>query len=90
MRVGSMAALTSIVDRNLTQQWARFLYGHANVLPTTDGMIYPNAHNGEDVVVLFERAAGTLNLVEDHHLDDPRLEDALRHAARAHSLVFNC
>ncbi len=89
MRVGSVAALTSIADRNLTQQWARFLYRHANVLSSTDGMIYRNAHNGEDVVMLFERASGTLNLAEDHRLDDPLLEDALRHAARMHNLIFN-
>jgi hypothetical protein len=89
MRVGSVAALTSIVDRSLTQQWARFLYAHPKVLRATDGMIYPNAHNGEDAVVLFERAAGTLTLVEDHRLDDPRLDDALRHAARTHNLVVN-
>jgi hypothetical protein len=43
MRAGSVAALSAITDRDLSQAWSRHLYAcHA-----IDGFLYSNAHNSE-------------------------------------------
>jgi hypothetical protein len=56
MRAGSVVALGSVADRSLSQAWSRYFYENPNVYQPVDGVIYHNAHNGEDALALYERA----------------------------------
>ena len=90
MRVGSVAALTKVADRSISQEWARHLYADAQMGPTTDGLLYTNAHNEGHAVVLFERAEGSLSYqhADDIRLDDPRLRATLLDIAKQHNLLL--
>ena len=53
---GSVVGLSSIPDRKLTQEWSHYFYDSPHIYTYVDGIIYPNAHNGEESLALYERA----------------------------------
>ncbi len=53
---GTVVGLSSIPDRALTQEWSRYFYDSPDIYTYVDGIIYPNAHNGEESLALYERA----------------------------------
>ena len=60
MAVGSVAAIMANVDYELSQLWSRYFYETSSHFPNIDGLIYSNAHNGEDAVALYERCKEAL------------------------------
>ena len=48
MRAGSVAALSAIADRDLSQAWSRHFYSSHAI----DGLLYSNAHNSESAIAL--------------------------------------
>jgi len=90
MRAGSVAALAKVADRSLSQAWARHFYENPTVFGAYDGIVYANAHNDEDAVVLVERAADALICRPEMilRLDDSALRPILEDIARANNLVF--
>lgn len=44
----------------LTHAWSRYFYEKEDLYREIDGTIYPNAHNDEDTVPLYERAEDAL------------------------------
>jgi RES domain len=60
MKNGTVVGLSAIPDRLLTQEWSRFFYERTDLYPLMDGLIYPNAHNGEESLALYERSQDAL------------------------------
>jgi len=84
MRAGSVAALSAIADRDLSQAWSRYFYtSHA-----VDGLLYSNAHNGESAIALYDRAEGAISCIRDLALDAPLLRSRLLKICRDHALVM--
>lgn len=90
MRVGSVAALAKTADRSLSQAWSRHFYEHPEVFGEVDGLLYFNAHNDEEAIVLFERAAGAIDCPDDQvlRLDDPDLRTIVEDIGRENNLVI--
>jgi hypothetical protein len=56
MAAGSVAALSSVADRSVSQAWSRYFYEQTDVYQKVDGILYSNAHNGEKAIALYERS----------------------------------
>jgi hypothetical protein len=81
--VGTVAAIGSIADVPITQEWSRFLYSS---LSAADGLVYSGAHNAEVAFAFYERAQGKLSLIRQYALDDARMDAALRDACDSNRL----
>ncbi|MGF1470845.1 MAG: RES domain-containing protein [Rubrobacteraceae bacterium] len=88
MRAGTVAAVTKVPDRALTQRWSRYFYEETEVYGEVDGLLYAGAYNDEDVICLYERAADALECTEERELalDDPLLRPAVLEAAQGNDL----
>ncbi len=74
LRAGTKAAVNKDRNRGLTQAWSRYFYEEARIFGGVDGIVYPNAHNDEDAVLLYERAEDALRCPSSRVM---RLEDDL-------------
>ena len=90
MLAGSVAALAKTADRRLSQAWARYFYEHPGIYGPVDGLMYFNAHNDEEALALFERAADTLTCAPDAvaRLDAPGLRPLILDLAQHNNLVL--
>lgn len=90
LRAGSVAALSKIADRVLSQAWARYFYEEVNIYGNVDGIFYSNAHNDETAIALFERATGKLSCSESQTLalNHPSLRSGIQKAALENNLDF--
>ncbi|MDB5059799.1 MAG: hypothetical protein JWO59_3271 [Chloroflexi bacterium] len=81
---GTVHALCGTSDRPLSQAWARYFYEETTVYGVIDGILYPSAHNGQECVAVFERAATALACPNEDVLPlaHPRLRPAIEGAAR--------
>ena len=89
LRAGSVAALTQMPDHRLGQAWSRHFYDDtAYGLP--DGLLYAGAHNGEEAILLYERAEAALSCAPGDvlRLDAPALRPALLDIALANNLIL--
>lgn len=88
MRAGTVAAISS-ADHSLSQAWSRHFYEEPGIYGEIDGLIYPNAHNGDDAVALYERARGALRCppARDWPLEDPVIDAAIREIAHENNLI---
>jgi hypothetical protein len=84
-RAGTVAGIGSFVDVAFTQAWSRYLY---ETFGRADGLIYAAAHNGEDAIALYQRAAAKLTAAQDVALNDPRIRTALLLACERNNLPF--
>jgi hypothetical protein len=89
MRAGTKAAIAKVPDRSLSQAWSRHFYETREAYGDADGLIYPNAHNDEEAVALYERAADALECPPERvmRLDDEALRPAVLEAADDNGLV---
>lgn len=89
MRAGSVAALSKVPDHALSQTWSRYFYDIAAYQPL-EGLLWYNAHNDEEALVLYERAEDALDCPQDRvvRLDDPLLRPVLEQIAEANNLVI--
>lgn len=81
--IGTVAAIGSIADVPITQEWSRFLYSS---LPTADGLVYSGENNAEVAFAFYERAQGKLTLIREYALDDVLMDAALRDACDSNRL----
>lgn len=88
MRAGTNAAVTKDRERPLTHAWSRYFYEHAEFFGEMDGIVYPNAHNDEDAVLLYERAEDALQCPDERtmRLDDELLRPAILKTVRDNDL----
>ena len=84
MRAGSVAALSSCADRDLSQQWSRHFHA---TYPQADGLIYRSAHNEESAVALYEQAEQALQCVLDLPLNHLSLRGHVIKAALDHAML---
>jgi hypothetical protein len=91
MAAGTVAALSSITERNISQAWGRYFYENLQLYGEIDGLIFTGAHNGEDAVCLYERAESRLASahVEILNLNHPDLRDTILSIAKNHSLIVS-
>lgn len=89
MAAGTVAALSSITERNISQAWGRYFYENPQLYGEIDGLIFAGAHNGEDAVCLYERAKPKLLSAEVKtlNLNHPDLRDTILSIAERHSMV---
>ncbi|PSB05676.1 RES domain-containing protein [Pleurocapsa sp. CCALA 161] len=86
MGAGTVAAISGVTQRDISQAWGKYFYEHPELYDEIEGLIFSarkrvevsstsaslasGAHNGEDAIVLYERAkpkiesarVGVLNL----------------------------
>lgn len=91
MAAGTLAAISSITERNISQAWGRYFYENPQLYSEIDGLIFAGAHNGEDAVCLYERAESKLisAYVEILNLNHPDLRDTILSIAKSHSLIVS-
>lgn len=89
MRAGSVAAVSKVPDHSLSQTWSRYFYEQAEY-QQPDGLLWYNAHNDEEAVMLYERAQDVLECSPDRilRLDDPFLRSTLAQIAVANNLIL--
>lgn len=89
MRAGTVAALCKTPERALSQEWSRYFYEYPDIYGAMDGLLYRGAHNDEEALALFKRAAPALTCAtsEVRPLDHPSLRAAIEAAALANDLV---
>jgi hypothetical protein len=58
---GTVASITSDGRRDRTQAWGKYFYDNPVVYGLVDGLIFNNAHNSEEAIALYERAASQIN-----------------------------
>ncbi len=87
MRAGSVTALCSTADRDLSQAWSRYFYETA-AYQTCDGLLYHSAHNNEQAIALYERAHDALECPAKQiiALASPRLRSLLLDIATQHDM----
>lgn len=61
MAAGTVAAVSGITQREISQAWGKYFYERIELYGLLDGLIFSGAHNGEDVVALYERAAKVIS-----------------------------
>lgn len=90
MKAGSVAALAKTAERRLSQEWSRYFYEQEVLYSTVDGLIYFNAHNDEEAIVLYERAMDGLVCPSERiiKLTHPQLRPAIQTAAIDNNLIF--
>jgi RES domain len=90
MKAGSVSALAKTADRNLSQEWSRYFYEHQSIYSLIDGIIYFNAHNDDEAIVLYERSKNGLACSDNQifRLDNSRLRSAIQVAALENNLIF--
>ncbi len=93
MRAGTVAALAKVPDRPITQAWSRFFYERTDLYTAVDGLLFYNAHNDEEALTLYERAADALYCPDDdpayvRPLADPSLLPALLTIANDNNLTI--
>jgi hypothetical protein len=85
IRAGTIHAIGQVEDTATTQAWARYIYENPTTYGVVDGLIYANAHNGEDAILLYERAEPTIKNSRQRvrELSGPSIELELLGIARA-------
>jgi RES domain len=90
MKLGTVAAISSVADRELSQAWSRFFYENVNLIGEIDGIIFSNAHNQDTAIALYERAESKLQsaFLRSIPLASNSLQHLISECAIAHSLIF--
>ena len=89
MRCGSVAALSKVADRSCSQAWSRYFY-ESNVIGEVDGVLYSNAHNDEDAVILYERSSDALECPANRviRLMDTRIQPRVMEIMLQHNILL--
>lgn len=89
MRAGTVAAIAGAADRPLSQAWSRYFYEHPEIYGEIDGLLYANAHNGEDAVALYERCEDRIACPPGgvQSLAEPGVLDVVQTACEENGLI---
>jgi hypothetical protein len=90
MRAGAVAAIGALESRSLTKAWSRYIYDNPAIYGHVHGLIYSGAHNGEDAIVLYERAISIIWSagLQVKRLSNPFLEFELLRIAGDHGMIL--
>lgn len=88
MANGTVVALSSVSERDISQSWSRYFYDNYNTYTKVDGIIYHNAHNSERSLALYERATDVLSCSPSDVmlLNHKALRTEIRKVAQEHGL----
>lgn len=91
MNAGILSSVSQIADRNLSQLWGKYFYEETDIYGLIDGLIFNNAHNNEESVVLYERAKAQLDSaqVKILALNSLSLRSAIADCALENSMIFD-
>ena len=89
MGAGSVAAISSVTQRDISQAWGRYFYEHPELYDEIEGLIFSGAHNGEDAIMLYERAKPKIESarIEVLNLNHPDLIAPILEIAEVHRLL---
>jgi len=89
MAAGTVAALSSITERDISQAWGKYFYENPQLYGNIDGLFFAGAHNAEDAIVLYERAKSKLASakIDILPLNHPDLRDGILYIANNHGLI---
>ncbi len=89
MGAGTVAAISSITQRDISQAWGKYFYEHPEIYAEIEGLIFSGAHNGEDAIMLYERAKPKIESarVEVLNLNHPDLVAPILEIAEVHGLL---
>ncbi|MGH2412245.1 MAG: RES family NAD+ phosphorylase [Microcystaceae cyanobacterium] len=89
MQAGTVAAISAIAQRSISQAWGRYFYEHPQLYQEVDGLIFNNAHNAEEAIALYERAKRQITSadVKVMELNHPELRSAIFRIAARHDLL---
>ncbi|MBW4629314.1 MAG: RES domain-containing protein [Brasilonema octagenarum HA4186-MV1] len=66
MRAGANEATLAKTDkRGMSQAWSRYFYEQKEIYPDIQGIIYHNAHNGEEAIAIYESAKDLLTCLPE-------------------------
>jgi hypothetical protein len=89
MAAGTVAALSGITQRQISQAWGKYFYENPELYDTLDGLIFSGAHNGEDAIILYERAKPKIESAKTEilNLNHPNLIEPILEIAEVHKLI---
>ena len=89
MGAGSVAAISSVTQRDISQAWGRYFYEHPELYDEIEGLIFSGAHNAEDAIMLYERAKPKIESarIEVLNLNHPDLIAPILEIAEVHRLL---
>jgi hypothetical protein len=89
MAAGTVAAISGITQREISQAWGKYFYEHPELYNTIDGLIFSGAHNSEYAMILYERAKPKIESakVEILNLNHPDLLEPILEIAEVHGLI---
>jgi hypothetical protein len=90
MKAGSVSALSSVPDRELSQAWSRYFYENPALYDEIDGIIFSNAHNQDTAIALYERAESKLQAarIQSIPLSAESLQHLIAECALDNGLIF--
>jgi len=90
MNAGTVAAIAAC-DHHLSQPWSCYFYENPATYTHIDGILYPNAHNHEVALALYERVKDDLTCPPDSviPLNHPDLRPTLLHIMFVNSLIMS-
>ena len=90
MGAGTVAAISSITQRDISQAWGKYFYEHPELYDEIEGLIFSGAHNGEDAIMLYERAKPKIESarLEVLNLNHPDLVAPIFEIAEVHGLLI--
>lgn len=90
MGAGTVAAISSITQRDISQAWGKYFYEHPELYDEIEGLIFSGAHNGEDAIMLYERVKPKIesSRVEVLNLNHPDLVAPILEIAEVHGLLI--
>jgi hypothetical protein len=91
MGAGTVAAISAITQRDISQAWGKYFYENHQLYGAIEGLIFSGAHNCEDVVMLYERAKPKIESakVQVINLNHPDFLERILETAEIHGLVVN-
>lgn len=89
MAAGTVAAISSVTQRDISQAWGKYFYEHPELYGEIEGLIFSGAHNGEDAIMLYERAKPKIKSarVEILNFNHPDLVAPILEIAEVHKLL---
>ena len=90
MKAGSVAALSSVPDREISQAWSRYFYDNSDLYGEIDGIIFSNAHNQDAAIALYERAEPKLQAarIQSIPLAAESIQHLIAECALDNGLIF--
>lgn len=86
---GSTASMAVDGKRKLTQAWSRYFYDNSDLYGEIDGLIFNNAHNGEEAIAIYERAVKQLSSasISTLNLNEPTIRESILKVANQLNLL---